>query len=97
MAKKRKVRYGLKLASAVISTCSLTHLVNAVEVKTKIMSLSTLFRMQSGLRKKKPNVHVGADPGKDNIGSAVPVVIGLLGSSVTVLLLRWRLVRQRAP
>ena len=38
--------------------------------------------------------HVRADPSEDDIGSAVTVVVGLFGSSVTVLLLLWGLDRQ---
>ena len=42
------------------------------------------------------DVHVCADPGQDNVGSAIAIMIGLFRSSITMLLHRWRFLSERS-
>ena len=50
--------------------------------------------MVTTCKRKSRYVHVRANPGKDDISTTVTVVISLLRCSITVLLLRRRLVRE---
>ena len=98
MAKKRKVRYGLNDASDVISMCFLTKFVKAVEVNTRIMSLSQMpyEHIENSRSQQRGDVHVGANPRKHDVCSTVTVMIRLLRGSVTMLFLSGWLVVQRS-